>query len=136
MDFKVTQSTINMYRYAGVDGKKTVTAKVGSIDIGTRPAVSTAPGDGGIPVALWEDLTIKEQRELVEHLAKENATARRARVTELAKSMQARAKDITVDLDADVAAILFSGLDEISSALKRAKHKRPPRADRQPPEVA
>ena len=69
MKIKESGELWTLYRYSGLDSsKKSTGAKIGSVHCDVSKEVSLEGGPevkGRIPYTLWEDLTIKEQRELV-----------------------------------------------------------------------
>lgn len=71
---KITESRnmLQLMRYSGhIDGKQ-VMLKIGTLPIDTpaHPLDPNKPHLGGVSLNVWENLTIAEQRSLLEHLTK------------------------------------------------------------------
>lgn len=69
---KITESknTLQLTRYSGhIDGKQAM-LKIGTLPMDTpaHPFDPNKPNLGGVSLEIWENLTIAEQRSLIEHL--------------------------------------------------------------------
>ena len=121
---------INLSRYGGQDeDKTTITVKLGSIPLDTAPVAAvnedhTPPKS--IPYKIWERLTLKEQRQLMEHLVGHQNQIRKALMSKTVTVLLEISSHTQVDfVDPKLAQAMHDAISKMLTLLKSAGYPKP-----------
>ena len=130
MRIKTSGKSLVLYRYSGLDGSRSIELKIGSLSLVTAPEVSDAPStetqDGKIPIAIWENLTVIEQRKLILELQQRQNERVRVRLSGLAAELTTLSTHVKPGIvGEDEARHLLDATAAFANSLRRAGFRKP-----------
>lgn len=141
MRIKTSGQSLVLYRYGGLEGTRSIELKIGSLSIDTAPEVSDASGtearDGKIPISVWENLTVIEQRKLIAELQQRQNERVRLRLSGLAADLTTLASHVKSGIVGDEEARhLIDATAAFANSMRRAGYRRPLQSAGDPSRIA
>ena len=121
---------IHLSRYGGQDEDKlSITVKLGSLSSDTEPVAAISEDHlppKSIPYKIWERLTLKEQKQLIEFLADHQRQIKKASLAKTAAMLTEISSQSKPDfLDHELAQSMHEAIAKMLSLLKTAGYPKP-----------